>query len=210
MIKKAFLFLLLVSAGCSARQLPNLDSADPYERALAILDFHLEEMTPEREALLVKFLSPEEPMFVRDAALIVIGDFRLARFAPRVVERMGDPEAEVRARGCITLSELGDPDQVFILAKTLRLDADSRVRRRAAYALGRFPDGAEVRLPLFDGMKDRDASVRQVSFRMLKKVTEREDLPGDPVEAEAALEKEPPPEPPSEKEERGEPEEDPP
>ena len=98
MKKTVILLLVLAVGGCSDRRVPDLGSDDPYERALAILDFPLEEMTPEREAFLEKALAPEEAMFVRDAALIVIGlIFVLHRQYTLGSENLPAPQGEALA-----------------------------------------------------------------------------------------------------------------
>ena len=106
--------------------------------------------------------------------MIVISDLQLPGFLAVLQSKLEDSEEEVRVRACATLSELKDWDAVPSLAKRLRLDSSSRVRREAAYALAEFGPLPHVVQTLADGQKDADASVRYVSKEMLDWVTKPE------------------------------------
>ncbi|MHC4606234.1 MAG: HEAT repeat domain-containing protein [Planctomycetota bacterium] len=180
--------VLLAALGCGTQKLPDPDSRDPYERALAVLDYTSSPITGEKVERLLEFLGDPHPL-VRDAAMIALSDFGKSEYAARIVPLLRDGHEEVRVRACITLGEMQNANTIPDLAKALRLDASPRVRRRAAYALASFGEQLAVLDPLVDGLKDPDASVRHVSHRMLVDLTGREDLdPGKPEEWKQVLE----------------------
>lgn len=88
--------------------------------------------------------------------LQAIVDLQNRRNGGALVERLGDPDARVRARAAFALGSVQNPAAVPALLDALS-DPDARVRADAAFALGQTADStaARVLLGALDGEADR-------------------------------------------------------
>lgn len=77
------------------------------------------------------------------AVLDILGRVRPLHAAPWLVERLDDPETDVRARACHALGCIGDPNRAYGLTRALD-DPDWPVRAMAAKALGRIRHTASI------------------------------------------------------------------
>jgi HEAT repeat protein len=77
------------------------------------------------------------------AVLDILGRVRPLHAAPWLVERLDDPEVDVRARACHALGCIGDPNRAYELTRALD-DTDWPVRAMAAKALGRVRHTAAI------------------------------------------------------------------
>ena len=77
------------------------------------------------------------------AVLDILGRVRPLHAAPWLVERLDDPETDVRARACHALGCIGDPNRAYELTRALD-DPDWPVRAMAAKALGRVRHTAAI------------------------------------------------------------------
>lgn len=92
------------------------------------------------------------------AALDILGRVRSLHVAPWIRERLGDPDADVRARACHALGAIGDQDADLQLRRALR-DPAWPVRAMAAKALGRIRR-LEAIPDLCEAMRDHEWWVR--------------------------------------------------
>lgn len=178
---RGVLLFSFLACGCAPDRVPDLKSADPYSRALGVLDLGIPPADEAAVRRVLGFLEDPHPL-VRDAALIALSDLGEARHVRSVVPRMKDPDEEVRVRACITLGEMKVGETVPELAAALRTDASPRVRRHASEAIAIFGAGKEILDALADGAKDSEPSVRFVCRRELMRLTARKEAPGDPGE----------------------------
>jgi len=92
------------------------------------------------------------------AVLDILGRVRPLHAAPWLVERLDDPEPDVRARACHALGCIGDPNRAYELTRALD-DPDWPVRAMAAKALGRIRHTAAIPA-LCDALSDGEWWVR--------------------------------------------------
>jgi HEAT repeat protein len=93
------------------------------------------------EELITAF--PELSMAGKLAVLDILGRIRPLHSAVWLVERLGDPETDVRARAAHALGCIGDPGRSYDLIRALE-DAEWPVRAMAAKALGRVRHTAAI------------------------------------------------------------------
>lgn len=170
--------ILILSGGCTPDRIPNLDSPDPYERALGVLDLEYPLPDAELERKIPGYLDDPHPL-VRDSAMIVMSELGLRRYAGKIVPFLRDPHEQVRVRACITLGEMKVEITRADVAKALREDASPNVRREAVRALAEFGPQPDVLAALLDGVRDKHPSVRYNSHEMLRRLTKRDDVPRD-------------------------------
>ena len=94
----------------------------------------------------------------RLAALDILGRIHSVESVGWLVDRLGDPERDVRARAAHALGAIGPPDSGSALRRLLA-DPEWPVRAMAAKALGRIHDVDAV-APLCAGLRDREWWVR--------------------------------------------------
>jgi len=86
--------------------------------------------------------------------------------APWLVERLADPERDVRARACHALGCIGDPNRAYELTRALD-DPEWPVRAMAAKALGRIRHTAAIPA-LCDALGDDEWWVRYNAAQALR------------------------------------------
>lgn len=100
------------------------------------------------------------------AVLDILGRVRPLHAAPWLVERLDDPETDVRARACHALGCIGDPNRAYELTRALD-DPDWPVRAMAAKALGRIRHTAAIPA-LSESLKDGEWWVRYNAAQALR------------------------------------------
>ncbi|HKQ60745.1 MAG TPA: HEAT repeat domain-containing protein [Candidatus Polarisedimenticolaceae bacterium] len=109
---------------------------------------------------------PELSLAGRLACLDILGRIRPLHVAPWLVERLGDREADVRARACHALGSIGDPQTAPDLVEALD-DPDWPVRAMAAKSLGRIRQLDSIPA-LARTLRDREWWVRCNAARALR------------------------------------------
>jgi HEAT repeat protein len=105
------------------------------------------------------------------AVLDILGRVRPLHAAPWLVERLGDPETDVRARACHALGCIGDPNRAYELTRALD-DREWPVRAMAAKALGRIRHTAAIPA-LSEALADSEWWVRHNAARALRAMSTR-------------------------------------
>jgi HEAT repeat protein len=105
------------------------------------------------------------------AVLDILGRVRPLNAAPWLVERLDDPETDVRARACHALGCIGDPNRAYGLTRALD-DPDWPVRAMAAKALGRIRHTAAIPA-LSDALGDGEWWVRYNAAHALRAMNAR-------------------------------------
>jgi len=100
------------------------------------------------------------------AVLDILGRVRPLHVAPWLIERLDDPESDVRARACHALGCIGDPNRAYGLTRALD-DPDWPVRAMAAKALGRIRHTAAIPA-LTDALCDHEWWVRYNAAQALR------------------------------------------
>lgn len=114
---------------------------------------------------------PGLPLAAKLAALDVVGRIRSIDSVPWLLQRLRDPERDVRARAAHALGEIGDPAAGRSLAALLA-DPEWPVRAMAAKSLGRLRH-VEAAAPLSDALRDREWWVRANAADALRRLGER-------------------------------------
>jgi HEAT repeat protein len=114
---------------------------------------------------------PGLPVAAKLAALDVVGRIKSPDSVPWLVQRLGDPERDVRARAAHAIGEIGDPSAARSLAALLR-DPEWPVRAMAAKSIGRLRH-ADAAAPLCDALRDREWWVRANAGDALRKLGDR-------------------------------------
>jgi HEAT repeat protein len=114
---------------------------------------------------------PGLPLSAKLAALDVVGRVKSLDSVPWLIQRLKDPERDVRARAAHALGEIGDPVAGAGLASLLR-DPEWPVRAMAAKSIGRLRHAAAA-APLCDALRDREWWVRANAGEALRKLGDR-------------------------------------
>ena len=114
---------------------------------------------------------PGLPLPAKLAALDVVGRMRSLESVPWLLQRLRDPERDVRARAAHALGEIGDPVAGAGVAALLK-DPDWPVRAMAAKSIGRLRYAA-ASAPLCDALRDRTWWVRANAGESLRKLGDR-------------------------------------
>ncbi len=176
---------LVLIASCGSGPVPNLDSADPYERylgALAAADSRDPEGMKKVEAL----LKDSDPL-ARTGAVVAIARARPQGSLVLLIGMLADSDSSVRSEAVRAVASFKDPSSVEPLAKVLAQDASVDTRRAAALALGGYADSPALRAVLLAALSDLEAGVAYNAYRSLVRVTGRTDLPRARAGAEEAL-----------------------
>ena len=95
---------------------------------------------------------------------------------PALLKALQDPQPEVRREVVLAIANIGPPatGAVSALLGRLESDADFRVRRDAAYALGQIAsENQTVAAALKKALHDKDPDVREASQEALKRQSQR-------------------------------------
>ncbi|HEX6850198.1 MAG TPA: HEAT repeat domain-containing protein [Candidatus Polarisedimenticolaceae bacterium] len=114
---------------------------------------------------------PGLPVAAKLAALDVVGRIKSPDSVPWLVQRLRDPERDVRARAAHAIGEIGDPAAGRSLAALLR-DPEWPVRAMAAKAIGRLRH-ADAASALCDSLRDREWWVRANAGDALRRLGDR-------------------------------------
>ncbi len=109
---------------------------------------------------------PKLNVHAKLAALDIVGRIHSLDVVPWLLQRLGDPEADVRARAAHALGAIGVAEGAPALRKSL-LDPDWPVRAMAAKALGRIHD-VEAIPALCVALRDREWWVRANAAEALR------------------------------------------
>ncbi|MDX1567312.1 MAG: peptidylprolyl isomerase [Longimicrobiales bacterium] len=108
-------------------------------------------------------------------------ELQIARDGEALVERLGDPDAAVRARAAFALASVQDPDAVLALLELLH-DPDPRVRSDAAFAVGlSVPGDGTVTVAVADSLltaleREADPAVRRTLLEAVGRTGSQESL----------------------------------
>lgn len=183
--RSALILAGAILAGCSNAPDPDPGGVEPYARYLGALEL-ARAGNPEDIERLKKLLEDPDP-FVRSGAVVAFGSLGDPRHVPLIIEMtyaiVADGEVRntplVRSEACRVLAQLGDPSAVEALLSVLRGDEAPEVRRVAARALETFAGRPGVLEALVRALSDRDVSVAQNAWVVLRRVSGRDDLRRD-------------------------------
>ena len=140
--------------------------------------------TGEESAVLVLegVISKDDNPMVRGQAAAALAKIGGERALPALQAALGDRDQSVRIQAVRGLERIGDESSVRILGELLLNDADRRVRRNAAWSLGRLK-GELAKSYLEAASRDPDSAVRRSANQTLGRGEEavEEDLRGAPT-----------------------------
>ncbi|MFP3947608.1 MAG: peptidylprolyl isomerase [Longimicrobiales bacterium] len=123
---------------------------------------------------------PDDGLLEREELQELV-ELQIARDGDALLERLGDPEASVRARAAFALASVQDPDAVPPLLELLH-DSDPRVRADAAFAAGlSVPDDGTMTVAVADSLVaalegETDPAVRRTLLEAVGRTGAEEDL----------------------------------
>ena len=135
----------------------------------------LAEIGSEQAVLPLIELLKDEESFVRGPAIDALGWIKSEQVVSRLIELLKDEESEVRGSAADALGKIKSENVVLPLIELLK-DEESEVRGSAADALGQIGDEKAVeslKLLLNDGEAAMYGLVRDVAFKSLKKISEK-------------------------------------
>lgn len=166
-------------AGCGTQAMPNVRSADPYERYLGGVAVG-EHGDPADVRLLDRLMADPHPL-ARDGGVLGMSLSGAPDAAARIARVLdaSDPSNTpmVRSGACRVLGELGGDEARDALLKALGSDPSHDVRRTAVHALTRWGNEAAVRDALIAALADPRTGVAHAAWESLMDATGRRDLP---------------------------------
>jgi len=119
----------------------------------------------------LEHLLSDESAYVRSSAVQTLGKFKgeIGSIIPNLIERLEDPDSEVRYQTASTLGEIRAQSAIHDLIKLLK-DRDSRVRIVAVEALGKLK-AKDAIVNLKRTLEDEDPIVRVYAASALKKIS---------------------------------------
>lgn len=134
---------------------------NPVIRAAAIEGFEISECEEGlpwiRSALL------DEHPGVRFAACVALGMERDETARSAIADLIDDPDPNVRVAAMFAMHRLGDTTHTGRISGYLLKHEDERVRRNAAFVLGRFDEEGAIKM-LARAMKDKDLGVKNMAL----------------------------------------------